>query len=320
MRSVVPVLCIIASVVALLFLHESHILGSTTSASRTQAGALRHMRIVSPFRRFQACSRSTAVQAEGAAAAGDRVKLHFKILSEEGEEISSTDVGNGEPLMFTAGQGQMMPGIENHVVGMKLGETKTVKVTPEEAFGPVSEENIVKIPKDKLPEGVDVGAILRMGTQGFPVRVTEMGDTDATLDMNHPLAGKNLQFELKLVDAVVAPPALKEMSIDTSKEGDGSTFPKPGDKVTVHYTGRLLENGQVFDSSRERGQPFQFVIGVGQVIRGWDEGVGQMSKGQQATIKIPAEMGYGQMGAGNVIPPGADLEFDVELIDIESQG
>jgi len=271
------------------------------------------------FRRssFTSCSRrAVSANAEGVAAAGDRIKLHFKILDEEGEMISSTEMEGGEPIRFTAGQGQMMPGIENSIVGMKVGETKTVKVDPEDAFGPVLEENIVKIPNERLPEGVGVGAILRMGAKGFPVRVTEMGETEATLDMNHPLAGKKLQFELNLVDAAVAPPALKELSVETTQEGDGETFPKTGDTVTVHYTGNLIENGQVFDSSRERGEPFKFKIGVGQVIQGWDEGVAQMSKGQRAVLKIPSEKGYGQMGAGAVIPPGSDLEFDVELIDI----
>ncbi len=98
--------------------------------------------------------------------------------------------------------------------------------------------------------------------------------------------------------------------------GSGET-PKTGQMVTVHYTGWLYENGtkgRKFDSSRDRGQPFTFKLGVGQVISGWDLGVASMQAGGQRTLILPAEHGYGQRGAGGVIPPGATLMFDVELI------
>jgi FKBP-type peptidyl-prolyl cis-trans isomerase len=88
-----------------------------------------------------------------------------------------------------------------------------------------------------------------------------------------------------------------------------------GKTASVHYTG-WLENGNKFDSSVDRGQPFSFHLGVGQVIKGWDEGVQGMKVGGKRKLTIPANLGYGARGAGSVIPPNATLIFDVELLGL----
>jgi FKBP-type peptidyl-prolyl cis-trans isomerase len=103
------------------------------------------------------------------------------------------------------------------------------------------------------------------------------------------------------------------------KPGTGAVA-EPGKAVAVHYTGWLYVDGgkgTKFDSSRDRGQPFIFTLGLGEVILGWDEGVAGMKVGGQRTLIVPPDAGYGERGAGGVIPPGATLIFDVELIAVQ---
>lgn len=104
------------------------------------------------------------------------------------------------------------------------------------------------------------------------------------------------------------------LKYEDTVEGSGETA-KSGDTVSVHYTG-WLENGAKFDSSKDRNDPFQFKLGGGQVIKGWDEGVAGMKIGGTRKLTIPPQLGYGARGAGGVIPPNATLIFEVELLDI----
>ncbi|ODV58357.1 FKBP-type peptidyl-prolyl cis-trans isomerase, partial [Ascoidea rubescens DSM 1968] len=109
---------------------------------------------------------------------------------------------------------------------------------------------------------------------------------------------------------------MTSLQIERLAPGDGKTFPKVGSTVTIHYTGTLT-NGKQFDSSIKRGKPFQCVIGIGQVIQGWDQGIPQLSLGEKAKLTIPGELGYGKNGFPGLIPQNATLIFEVELLAID---
>ena len=125
-----------------------------------------------------------------------------------------------------------------------------------------------------------------------------------------------VQSQTKNGKLVTTPSGLQ---IIDAKVGSGAS-PKTGQTCVMHYTGWLYKDGakgQKFDSSVDRGQPFEFKIGMRQVIAGWDEGVATMKVGGKRTLIIPPELGYGARGAGGVIPPNATLLFDVELLGVK---
>jgi peptidylprolyl isomerase len=140
-------------------------------------------------------------------------------------------------------------------------------------------------------------------------------------------AGTLMALALIVAGAMATPTATAQSTMTTqsglkitdSKIGTGAT-PKPGQSCIVHYTGWLYENGakgKKFDSSVDRGQPFEFPVGMHRVIDGWDEGVASMKVGGKRTLIIPPDLGYGARGAGGVIPPNATLIFDVELLGVK---
>jgi FKBP-type peptidyl-prolyl cis-trans isomerase FkpA len=117
----------------------------------------------------------------------------------------------------------------------------------------------------------------------------------------------------KGLKSVVLPDGLEYIDL---RKGTGAEA-KAWKKVKVHYTGWLADSKKKFDSSVDRHEPFEFTLGAGQVIRGWDEGVEGMKVGGRRQLRIPAKLGYGDQGAGTTIPPNADLVFDVALLEVQ---
>jgi len=117
---------------------------------------------------------------------------------------------------------------------------------------------------------------------------------------------------------VITLAASQQLQIGVKKKNECTRKSKKNDKLSMHYTGTLKSDGSKFDSSRDRGTPFEFTIGVGQVIKGWDQGLLNMCPGDQRKLTIPPHLGYGDRGAGEKIPGGATLVFEVELLEIKN--
>ena len=179
---------------------------------------------------------AAAAAAPTTASKGKRVQVEYVGKFEDGTIFDASE-GRG-PLEFTVGQGEMIPGFDTGVDGMSIGETKELTLSPAEAYGEWDERGLQEVGKDKLPENIEVGMELQTGTGGRAV-IKEINETTAKVDLNHPLAGKTLQFTLTLVAVADAP----TLQVEILSPGDGKTFPSKGDKLTMHYTGTLAKDG-----------------------------------------------------------------------------
>ncbi len=134
---------------------------------------------------------------------GDTVKVHYTGTLENGEVFDTSR--EREPLEFKLGEGQLIPGFEKAVIGMAEGDSTKVDIPSDEAYGEAREDLVIKVPKDQLPEDVEpqIGMQLQVNQpngQPIPVRITEVGEAELTLDANHPLAGKDLSFDIELIN------------------------------------------------------------------------------------------------------------------------
>ncbi|HSJ56186.1 MAG TPA: FKBP-type peptidyl-prolyl cis-trans isomerase [Anaerolineae bacterium] len=216
---------------------------------------------------------------------GTVVMLHYTGWLGDGTKFDSS-IDRGSSVSFPLGEGAVLPGWEEGVTGMKVGGKRQIVIPPALGYGSEGAGGVIP-PDATLILEVDLLDVL----EGAPAAPAEVA----------PATYVETDSGLKYYDL---------------RKGEGPAA-ETGQMVQVHYTG-WLEDGTKFDSSLDRGEPFSFVLGSGQVIPGWDEGVAGMQVGGYRQLVIPPDLAYGADGAGEVIPPNSTLIFEVELLAIQA--
>jgi FKBP-type peptidyl-prolyl cis-trans isomerase len=241
----------------------------------------------------------------------DIVKVHFKVSDLEGRVFFSS-FDQGEPMRWEAGKVFDNPGATEALKMMSVGSKASIIVPSSIGFGEQGRGQMVQPFTTLLYDLEMVG--FQSKADYDKEKAAEQLKVEATKEKAKTDEMGNLSKYIKGNNISTKPTASGLYYIETLA-GTGEK-PVAGKKVTVHYTGTLLD-GTKFDSSVDRGQPFEFVLGQGQVIQGWDEGIAMMKKGGKAKLIIPSAIAYGPDGRMPSIPPSATLIFEVELIDFK---
>jgi FKBP-type peptidyl-prolyl cis-trans isomerase len=231
-------------------------------------------------------TQDTVEGTDAAAVTGDYVTVHYTGWLPDGSKFDSSH-NRDQPFSFMLGMRQVIKGWDEGVAGMKAGGQRRLVIPSDLAYGQSGRGSIP-------PNSVLI----------FDVEMLSISSGDPAKVKFAPALG---------VDLAAMNRSDTGLYTQDTVEGTGATATR-GNKATVHYTG-WLPDGSKFDSSHDRDEPFSFTLGVGQVIKGWDEGVASMKAGGQRRLVIPSDLAYGQYGRG-AIPPNAVLIFDVELLSV----
>ena len=217
---------------------------------------------------------------------GDKVTVHYSgYLNDSAKTKFDSSLDRDQPFTFKLGKGQVIPGWDEGISLLSVGDKAVLNIPAHLAYGERGAGGIIP-PNANLI---------------FEVELLSFETPDPII-----------AFDVSGKDTITTDSGLKYIIV---QEGEGVT-PYASQFVSVHYTGYLTD-GNIFDSSIDRGEPIAFPVGVGRVIPGWDEGLMLLNKGAKARLIIPSQLGYGEQGAGNFIPPNATLIFDVELLEIK---
>ena len=239
----------------------------------------------------------------------DDVIIMHMILKTSKDSVLRSTFQEGKPIQALVSKPSFKAGLEEAFAMLSPGDSALFLISADSLF-----EKTIHAP---LPPMIEKGSFLR-----FVLKVEKVYDQEQLRREQKEMEAKQIKTDSVLIANYIKANGLNARRtpsglyyVQTEKGKDGES-PKPGQTVQVHYTGKLL-NGTVFDSSVERGTPFEFALGMGQVIKGWDEGIALMKPGEKGTLLIPSGLGYGPAGAGASIPPNSVLIFDVQLIGVK---
>ncbi len=248
-------------------------------------------------------------ETEGAVKVKDGDFITFELVSKTDKDsvlISTTEIG--QPVMIKLAESKYKGDLMEGLKLMGVGDSATFLINADSFY--------VHYEQQPRPAFIAAGSNLKFEVvlKKIQSEAELKAERNAQAQKMKAMETESLQLYLAANNVKVAPTSSGLYFVET-KKGKGKKA-ESGKEVKVHYTGMLLD-GNVFDSSVDRGAPFTFKLGEGQVIEGWDEGIAMMTVGSKATLIIPSSIAYKERGAGGVIPPFASLIFNVELLEVK---
>lgn len=238
---------------------------------------------------------------------GDFMILNFQFKTDKDSVLRDT-YKEGVPITITLQESTYKGSLEEGLSKLSAGDSATLSINADSLFA-----KSIGAPR---PEYIKAGSNVK-----FIIKVNKVLTKEEMMKEQEKMAAEQKAKDDQIIQEYIKANNLKAEKTPSGlyyvkvKEGKGAKA-EPGKMVSVHYTGKLT-NGNVFDSSVNRGTPFEFPLGAGNVIRGWDEGIALMKVGEKGTLLIPSYLAYGERGAPGAIPPNSVLIFDVELLGVK---